>query len=273
MDWSKIWQTVTEYISTYAVTIGARLLAAIVLLFIGLKVIKLIVKINKNSKMFNKVSITARNFINKFISISLKILLFITIAAILGIPMTSMITILGSAGLAIGLAIQGSLSNFAGGIIILFSKPFVDGDYIIAGNYSGTVTDISILYTTLLTPENTQVIIPNNIISNEPITNITVTKTRRIDFKFCVAYGTDIDFMDNLLVETAKKNDLVLKDPTPFSNLTEHNDSSLEFLLRIWCKNEDYWSVYFSIKEEITKALNENNISIPFPQLDIHLEK
>lgn len=273
MDWSKIWNTIVEYVSTYAVSIGARILASILLLFLGLKFIKLLLKLHKKSRFASKISVTARNFIEKFISIALKVVLFITIAAILGIPMTSIVTILGSAGLAIGLALQGSLSNFAGGIIILFSKPFVDGDFIIAGNYSGTVTDISILYTTLITPDNNQVTIPNNIISNEPITNITATQNRRLDLKFCVAYGTDIDFIDKLLIDTALKNGLVLKEPVPFSNLTEHNDSSLEFLLRVWCKNDDYWDVYFSLKESITKAFNENNIQIPFPQMDIHIDK
>jgi small conductance mechanosensitive channel len=204
---------------------------------------------------------------------TLKIMLIITVASILGVPMTSMLAVLGSAGLAIGLALQGSLSNIAGSFIIFIFKPFVVGDYIITGDHSGKVHDISLFYTTILTDDNKRILIPNSIVSNQTVTDVSSMPTRRVDFNFSTAYDTDIDKVKTVLLETAAAHTLVLKNPAPFAYLDKHTDVSLIFVLRVWCNNTDYWTVYVNLIENIKKAFEKNGISIPFPQFDIHLDR
>ena len=155
--------------------------------------------------------------------------------------------------------------------MILIFKPFEVGDYIESSGISGTVRDISILYTTLITPDNLRIVIPNGTIANATVKDYTSEETRRVDIPISVAYGSDVDKVEELLLSVASKTDLVLSDPAPFCRLDKHGDSSLDFALRVWTKNADYWTVYFALKEATLKALTENGIEIPFPQMDVHV--
>lgn len=269
MDWNKILEKLVEIGSTY----GIKLIVALVVLIGGIKLIKALTKWLRKSPKMEKVEPSLHSFLISFSKILLYILLIITVAMILGIPATSFITILASCGVAIGLALQGSLSNFAGGIMILLFKPFKVGDFIEANGESGTVEEITVVYTVLLTPDNKRVTIPNGTLTNSVIENYSAEKTRRVDLKFSTAYSADIDTVKSVLTKVAESHPLALKDPAPMVRLSEHSDSALTYTVRVWCKNEDYWDVYFDITEKVKKAFDENGIEIPYPQLDVHMTK
>ena len=184
-----------------------------------------------------------------------------------------MIAVIGSCGLAVGLALQGSLSNIAGGFIILVLKPFSVGDFITSGDIAGTVEEISIFHTKVLTVDNRRIIVPNSTISNATLTNVSALKERRVDLTFTAAYENDIDTVERVLTEACLNHELVLKEPEPFARLSAHKDCALEYTVRAWCKAEDYWTVYFDLIKDVKKAFDKNGISIPYPQLDVHTDK
>ena len=256
-----------------AVNSGVKLLAAILILWLGLKLIKVLTKALKKGKLFLKMEKSLQTFLLSFISTSLKCVLFISLASFLGIPMTSLITVLGSAAVAIGLALQGGLSNLAGGVMILFFRPFKVGDYVDTHADSGTVTEISLFYTTLQTVDNRVILLPNGSLVNNPIINYSKLEERRLDMIISVDYATDIDKVKEVITKTINEDERVLKDKDVFVRLTEMADSSLNFAVRVWVKTEDYWPVNFDLKENIKKSLDKNKISIPFPQVDVHMKK
>ncbi len=267
MDWKKI----LDFLWTLATTWGIKLLAALVVLAIGAKIIGSLCKWMRRTHKLSKLDDGLRTFLESFAKIGLYALLIITVASIIGIPATSFITILASCGVAIGLALQGSLSNVAGGLMILFFKPFRIGDYIEAGGESGTVTDISVVYTVLLTPDNKRITMPNGNLTNSVIKNYSAEALRRVDLTFGAEYGSDVEKVKAVITRVAESHELVLKDPAPFVRLTECADSSLNYVVRVWCKNSDYWTVSFDLKEGVKKAFDENGIGIPFPQMDVHI--
>ena len=269
MDWSKLLNDTVSIASNW----GIKLLIAIIVLVIGAKLIKMLTKWLRKSPKLDKLDTSLRSFLVSFSKIALYIILIITVAMILGIPATSFITILASCGVAIGLALQGSLSNFAGGIMILLFKPFKVGDFIEASGETGTVEEITVVYTVLLTPDNKRVTIPNGTLTNSVIENYSAEKTRRVDLKFSTDYKADIETVKKVLTKVAENHPLALKDPAPMVRLSEHSDSALTYTVRIWCKNEDYWDVYFDTTEMVKKAFDENGIEIPYPQLDVHMTK
>ena len=197
----------------------------------------------------------------------------VSAALIIGIPSASFIALLGTAGVAIGLALQGAFSNFAGGVMILIFRPFKVGDYIDASGLSGTVNDISIFYTVLKTPDNKHITIPNGTLMNSSVTNYSAEETRRLDIDFSVSYDSDIEKVKSLILEKANSHSAVLQDPVPFCRLTSQSDSALVFTLRVWCNSGDYWDAKFDLNESIKKAFDENGIVIPYQQLDVHLDK
>ncbi len=266
---STLWSKLAEFATTY----GFRLLAALVVLFVGTKLIKLVMRRISKSKQLAKLQKTAQNITTHAVKIALYALLIITVCSIMEIPMASIVGIVTSCALAIGLALQGSLANLAGGFMILLFKPFEVDDYIDNGSYSGTVVDIGVFYTTLKTPDNKKVVIPNGALSNGSIVNFSTHDTRRVDFSFGVAYASDIDLVRKVLLSVAESNDLVLKDPAPVVYLLEQADSALIFSLRVWVNKNDYWSVFFDINERAKKEFDKSGIEIPFPQLDVHLDK
>lgn len=253
-------------------SLGLKILAALVVFFIGSKLIKFVKKWIKKSPKLDKIDMGVRTFLGSFLGITLYAILFISIAMILGVPTTSFVTALASCGVAIGLALQGALGNLAGGIMILVFKPFVVGDYINTSSVSGTVANITIMYTTLKTPDNKVITIPNGTLTNSVIENYSASEERRVDMMFTTGYDSDIDKVKGILLNVAEKHEMVLKDPAPFARLTRHGDSALEFTLRVWCKASDYWNVNFDLLETIKKEFDENNISIPYPQMDVHID-
>lgn len=265
-------QVITALIS-FATSYGLKLVGALIFLIVGLNVSKLLVKLIVKSKAFQKLSEDVRKFASSAISFVFKLVVIISFVAILGVPMASIIALLGTAGVAIGLGLQGSLGNFAGGIILMIFRPFHVGDFIDTGSYSGTVEEIGIYYTYLRTLDNSRVVIPNSVASNLSIKDVSTHDTRRVDFTFSVDYSSDIETVKKIMLETAAAHELVLDDPAPFARLVTQNSSSLDFACRVWCKNSDYWAVYFDLNEQIKKAFDANGISIPFPQMDVHVKQ
>lgn len=267
MDFEKI----LEFLFNLAASLGAKLLAALIILTVGCKLIKFIKKWLKTSPKLDKVDLGVRTFLVSFSGIALYVFLFITIAMTLGIPTTSFITALASCGVAIGLALQGALSNLAGGIMILVFKPFKIGDYITTPDAAGTVSDITIVYTILKTPDNKVITIPNGTLTNSVVVNYSAVETRRVDLSFTTAYDCDVDKVKGILMNVVTSHEKVLQDPAPFARLTKHGESALEYTVRVWCKSADYWEVNFDLVETVKKEFDANGISIPYPQMDVHI--
>lgn len=263
-----------QTITPYAIRIAEKLVIAVIVLAVGFKLAKLLVKLLSKSKALSKMDPSVSSFLNSFLSIAVKAIVIITVAGILGIPMTSFITILGSMAVAIGLSLQGSLSNIAGGLIILIFKPFVIGNYISVDGVEGSVTEIGLYYTHLTTVDNQKIVIPNAVASNNTLVNVTHQTTRRVDLSVTTSYDTDVDTVKDILLGIADAHSKVLKTPSePMARLAEHGDSALVFTFRCWCKSEDYWDVRFDLLESIKVAFDKRGISIPYPQLDVHLDK
>jgi len=268
MDTEKILKFALDLLAS----LGMKLLSSLIVLFIGSRLIKWVKKWIKTSHKLDKVDTGVRTFLSSFLGITLYVILYISIAVILGIPTASFITALASCGVAIGLALQGALGNLAGGIMILIFKPFKIGDYITTAEASGTVSNISIMYTVLTTVDNKQITIPNGTLTNSVIENYSSCKERRVDLVFTTSYDCDIEKVKAILLEAAGKNDKVLKQPEPFARLMNHGVNSLEYTVRVWCKAEDFWDVKFELLEAVKKEFDANGITIPYPQMDIHID-
>lgn len=272
MNWEKIWQSTQDWLFGTVTNVGLKLLAALLVLIVGRIIIKAVVKKLRNGKGAQKMEPTVAHFLANFVNIGLNIVLVVSIVAILGVPMASVVAVIASAGVAVGLALQGALSNLAGGIMILIFHPFRVGHFIETAGFSGTVKDIDIFYTKLHTPDNKVVTIPNGTVMASSITNYSINDTRRVDLSFSVAYGTDVEKVKAILLEEAGKHEKALKDPEPFCRLTKHSESSLDFTLRVWASKDDYWQVNFDLLEAINKRFEEENIEIPFNQIDVHMK-
>lgn len=250
---------------------GPKLVLAIITLVVGLWIIGRLVK--TANKHFTSKDPTLGSFISSLISVLLKAVLLIAVASMVGIETTSFIAILGAAGLAVGLALQGSLSNFAGGVLILLFKPFKVGDLIEAQGFVATVKEIQIFNTILKTADNRIVIIPNGNLSNGSLVNINQEPTRRVDFVFGIGYDDDIDKAKGILTTLAEQDPRVLKDPAAQIVLAELADSSVNFKVRVWVNTPDYWGVYFDLHEAVKKSFDSQGISIPYPQQDVHMHQ
>lgn len=253
-----------------AFQMGPALFKALLLFFIGRYVIRLL--INLLDKVFVKYDIDASltSFLKSLVTAILYVLLVISIATTLGMEMTSFVAMLGAAGLAIGLALQGSLANFAGGVLILIFKPFRVGETIEAQGTIGTVESIDILYTKVRNFDNKVVTIPNGTLANNSMTNYSQKPTRRVDMSVGVAYGTDLKKTRKVILDTLKKDARILEDPAPVVYFTNFGDSSLDLTIRCWAAADDLWPVFWDNMEEIKEALETNEIEIPFPQRDVH---
>ncbi len=262
-----------ELIFNKIIEIGPKILLAILILIIGFKIIKIFINIWEKLMKKNRIEVSLRKFLHSLFEIALKVLLVVSILPLFGIPMTSFMAVLGAAGLAIGLALKGSLSNFAGGVMIIFFKPFKIGDYIIAQGHEGIVDSITIFSTILYTTDNQKIIIPNGDLSNSSIVNLTAQKTRRVDMIFGIGYDDDLKKAKEILYDLIKKDKRILSKPAPFVGVGELADSSVNFKLRVWCKTENYWEIFFDMNENVKLTFDEEGISIPYPQQDIHLIK
>jgi small conductance mechanosensitive channel len=240
-------------------------ISATFILVAGLFLIGIITKSSKRIMANRGVDITLQKFLGNLGSWILKILLFITVISQLGVATTSFAAIIAAAGLAIGLALQGSLGNFAGGVLIMIFKPIKIGDFIEAQGESGTVKEIEIFTTKLNTPDNKEVIIPNGALSNGNIVNYSTEATRRVDFTFGVGYDSDIKKTKEIIFGILNNHPLILKEPATAVNLSELGDSSINFFTRAWVKKEDYWAVKFDVMEQTKEALDAAGIEIPYP--------
>ena len=250
---------------------GVPALTAVITLLVGLFIIKMVVKYTKKAFEAKDIEPTLSGFLINIISWGLKILLIITVAGIVGIPMTSFVAILGAAGLAIGLALQGTLSNFAGGILLMLFKPYKVDDFINTQGESGIVKSIQIFTTVLLTTDNKTIFIPNGAIMNGNIQNLTLQEFRRVDLKIGVSYSADIKKAKEVLLGVLKNNPKVLTEPAPIVAVADLGDSAVVFHVRPFTLTADYWDVYSGVLEEAKIKLDENNIGIPFPQMDVHI--
>ncbi|MBK5195130.1 MAG: mechanosensitive ion channel family protein, partial [Proteiniphilum sp.] len=235
--------------------------------------------IHRLAKLSNRVierrveDIALRSFLMNIFNIMLFAVLIILIINIVGTKTVSIAALIGSIGLAVGLAVKDNLANFAGGVMLLFNKPFRGGDYIEAQSVAGTVQSIGILYTTITTFDNKTIHIPNGPLSTGNITNYSTQATRRVDLTVNVDYGSDVELVKKLLLDIAEKHPQVLDEPAPFSRMVKMNDSSIDFVLRVWTLAGDFWPVTFDLNEQTYEALNAHGLNIPFPQMTLHMAK
>ena len=262
-----------QLLTDYAIPWSINIVMALVIFFIGRLVVKFIVSLSKKIMQRASMDETLIKFIGSIVQGLL--MLFVIVAAIdqLGVDTTSLIALVGAAGLAIGLALQGSLQNFAAGVMLILFRPFKSGDFIEAAGTSGTVEQVSIFSTTLKTPDNKVVIVPNGEIHSGTITNFSANSTRRVDMVFGIGYDDDIRKARESIQEILNSDDRILKNPEPKIAVSELADSSVNFIVRPWVNSSDYWPVKFDTTEKIKLKFDELGISIPYPQMDVHLEK
>lgn len=267
-NWGEVWKSVSDKL----VSIAGRLLACILILIIGHFIIKLITKKLLNSKKMNNLDPGVRGFLRTFVKILLNVILIVSVIGVLGIPMASVIAVLGAAGAAIALALQGTLGNLAAGIMLVVLRPFRVGDFIeISGNL-GTVLEIGLFATTVRTIDNRHVIVPNSTMTNSTLINYSSEELRRVDMVVHTAYGTDMEKAKQIILDYAKEDKYILDDPAPFVRMTDMGDS-MEYTVRMWVKNADYWDARFNLSENICARFAENGIAVPHHQVDIHVKQ
>ena len=273
------WSSIIEFLksngidSSTVVTLGKNLVVALVIFYVGRFAISIVVRGLRKLMQKQEVDKTLETFVCNLVRIALLVVVVITAISALGIETTSFIAIFGAAGLAVGLALQGSLSNFAAGVLIVLFRPYRVGNYVEAAGVSGTIEQVQILTTILVTPDNKQIIVPNSQIMNSIITNYSAKDTRRVDMVVGVSYGDDLDKVRKTLEELVAADERILADPACRIAVSELADSSVNFVLRPWVNAADYWSVKFELTEAIKKRFDQEGISIPFPQQDVHLHK
>ena len=272
MDWQQIWTNVQAWLTNT----GIKIVIAIILLILGFIFINwLSKKIEKHGKKVEKskhIDTTVYRTLSYLTKVALKILLVLSLVAYLGIDTSAITALIASLGVGVGLAVNGTLSNFAGGILLLFTRPFKDGDYISANGFEGTVEDIFVCNTKIRTNDNKVVYLPNGKLSTSEIVNFTENSIRRVDLTYSISYSDDFEKAEEIVKQVAAANAKVLKDPAPKARITKHASSSIDLFCAVWCKTEDYWDVLFDMNEQVKKAFDENGISIPFNQLDVHVK-
>jgi len=248
-----------------------KLVLAIVTLIIGMWLVGLVSKGVGFVLEKRNIDLSLRRWLVSILSVALKACVFISVISMIGVQTTSFIAMLGAAGLAVGLALQGSLANFAGGVLILFFKPYKVGDYVKTNGEEGFVESIDVFYTYLRTVDSRHVILPNGPLANGNLVNYTMDETRRVDLSVGISYNDRFEDAEAVLLAMAAADPRVLKEPAPFVGVTGYGDSSIDLTIRVWCKNADYWPVFFGLNKQIKPVLDKANVSIPFPQRDVHL--
>ena len=253
------------------IELGGRILAALIIFIIGKFLINWANKLFATTLQKRNVDASIQSFLKSIVNITLLVMLFLAVIGKLGIELTSFAALLASVGVAVGMALSGNLSNFAGGVIILVFRPYKVGDYIEASTgASGTVTDIQIFHTVLTTPDNKIIFAPNGAMSSAVVTNYSRKETRRLDFTFGVEYGTDFNQAKAIILEIISKDSRILQDPAPFVELGALADSSVNITVRVWVNASNYWAVNFDMNKNVYATFNEKGISFPFPQLTVH---
>ncbi len=274
---SETWSTVFNTVLSWCLNTGIKIVISIIIVIVGLRIINVLARnIQKriqNNDKYDKTIVKTLTYVGK---IAAKILLFICIIGYLGIDTSGLTALVASLGVCVGLAVNGALSNLAGGVLILFTRPFKVDDYIEAmvdPVVSGTVEDIQIVCTKLRTPDNKVIYIPNGTLSNAHIVNYSEKELRRVDFSFSIAYDNDVEIAKASILTVCDAHTLVLDDPAPFVRVSEYGQSSIDIVARVWVKSEDYWTVKFDILETVKKVFDESEITIPYNQLDVHIKK
>ena len=252
---------------------AGKIIVAILVLIVGRIIINALAKGLKKLKSISKLDPTVQGFIHSIVRILLNFILVIIIVQVLGIPMASLVTVLASAGLAIGLSLQGALANCAGGIMILIFKPFQVGDYVNASGAEGIVEDITVFYTHLLTLDNKRITVPNGALMNANVTNFSCEEKRRVDLVFKAAFGTDNNFVQGLMLKAAEGTKGVVAEPAPFARFSGCADNAQEYTLRAWCASADYWDVYFDLLGNVSAAFAEAGVAAPATKLDVKMDK
>lgn len=273
MEIASLWNGLQEFITNVVFKNIPKLLIALVVLWVGLKLIKLLVKGIRKLMSKRSVDVSLQEFLCSLVDIALKVLLVITVMGMIGIQMTSFIAVIGAAGLAVGMALQGTLQNFAGGVIILLLRPYRVGDFIEQGAIAGVVKSIQIFSTTLTTPDNKTIIVPNTELATKTLVNHSTSDIRRADIKVGIAYGESVEVARNSMLEIAKNCDMVLSDPAAMVCVTALAESAINLELRVWVKQEHYWDTLSLLNQVVYERFKEKNIKIPYNQLDVHLVK
>ena len=267
--WLEKWEDVKEW----ATTKGVRIILAFIVMLIAIKIVDIICKKFYKILIKKNADTTISKVFQSVVSKVLKVLIFLMFLGYIGIETASISAVIAACSVGIGLAVQGALSNFAGGILILLTRPFRIGDFIEAQGKSGTVENIRLFYTEVVTTDNVVNMIPNGILANGVITNKSVKDTRRVDEVFPISYEGDFRKAEALIMDICKKNELIFTDPQPFCRVSNYGDSSLDLTCRVWCKQENYWDVHFYLLEEVKEAFDKNDIEIPYDKLDVYLKK
>ena len=269
MDWQGIWNSIVNYFKTNAWNI----LWFFVILVVGIIVIKIVLRLVKKLLGKTKIEKMAQQFVVTILKFVLYLALILLLLSQIGVEISGILTACSAVILAVGMALQNSISNVANGIIIISNKMFKKGDYIITGGVEGQVTDINFLFTTLITTDNKKITLPNSNILNGEVTNLGAYPTRRVDFMFSVAYETDVELVKKIVTDVMKSDGRVLLDPAPFCRLKVLGASSIDFAANCWCDNSDYWDVYYYVIENVYNEFKRNNVSIPYNQLEIRERK
>lgn len=272
MDWQQVWQTVQDWLTNT----GIKILISIVIMIVSFTLInwlskKIAKRADKKVAENKKIDKTIYKTVSYVVKVGLKVLVVIALIGYVGIDTSAITALIASLGVGVGLAINGTLSNFAGGVLILITRPFKDDDYIQACGYEGTVEDIRICHTRLRTTDNKVVYLPNGKLSTSEVVNFSEKDLRRVDLKFSISYSDDFEKAKAIIADVCAQNELILKDPTPSIRVSAQNASSIDISAKVWCKNADYWTVNFDMLENVKKAFDENGITIPFNQLDVHV--
>ena len=272
---SETWSTIFNSVISWCLNSGIKIIISLIILFISFRMINALSRHIENrvkdNEKYDKTIVKTLSYAGKIVA---KILIIICLVGYLGIDTSGLTALVTSLGVCAGLAVNGALSNLAGGVIILFTRPFKVDDYIEipADSISGTVEDIQIVCTKLRTPDNKVIYVPNGTLSNSNIVNYSEKKTRRVDFTFSIAYENDFEKAKSLVASICSSHSLVLDNPPPFVRVSEHGQSSVNITARVWVRSNDYWTVKFDILEGVKKIFDENGIVIPYNQLDVHVK-
>ena len=267
MSWEKIWDSITNWFATS----GVQLLKAILALIIGIIFVKLIIGVLKKILNKTKIEKVAIHFLLNVIKFVIYLMVLYICASILGIPMTGFIALISAAGLAVSLALQGSLSNLANGVVLICTRPFNENDFVEIDGQSGNVKEIKMMYTVLTTTDNKTVIIPNKTVVESNIVNYSANDTRKVVFGFEVAYNSDVEKVKGIINSVIINHELVLLEPTPFIALSELKESNIIFTASCWCKSDDYWTVYYDVIDKVFNEFKRENISIDYNQIEVRM--
>ncbi|MCQ2770762.1 MAG: mechanosensitive ion channel [Clostridia bacterium] len=265
-------KSVLDTVITWCTSTGLKLIIGIILLVVSFIAIKVITKgIGKKIEKSKKLDKTLSKTLMNILKVALQVVVVICLVGYVGIDTSGLAAVVASLGVCVGLAVNGALSNFAGGILIILTRPFKDDDFIEACGYSGIVEDIHIINTKLRTPDNKVVYIPNGTLSASSIVNYSEKDIRRVDFTFGIAYSADYKKAEAIVMDILKNHELALQDPAPMVRISAHNESSIDLVARVWVNSADYWTVHFDVLEQVKTAFDENGIEIPFKQVDVHM--